>query len=50
MITTTLRIDEELYNEIAKIASEEKRSINSQILYVLAEFITKHNEKSSIKN
>ncbi len=41
MITTTLRIDEELYNKIAKIADTEERSINSQILYILKLFVEK---------
>ena len=29
MITTTLRIDEETYNELVKLAQKEERSINS---------------------
>ena len=39
MITTTLRIEEDLYNEIVKISNEEERSINSQILYILKKFV-----------
>lgn len=39
MITTTLRIEEELYNEISKIAEEEERSINSQIIKILKKFV-----------
>lgn len=39
MITTTLRIDEELYEKIVKIAEEEKRSVNSEIVYILEKFI-----------
>ncbi len=45
MITTTLRIDEELYNKIAQIADKEERSINSQILYILKSFIEKNEQK-----
>lgn len=39
MITTTLRIEEELYEKIVKIAEEEKRSVNSEIVYILEKFI-----------
>ena len=46
MITTTLRIDEELYNKIAKIADNEERSINSQILYILKLFIEKNEQEN----
>ncbi len=35
MIHTQLRIEEELYNAIAKLAQKERRSINAQILYML---------------
>lgn len=37
MITTTIRIEEDLYNEIVKIALENRRSINSQLLIMLEE-------------
>ena len=39
MITTTLRIDEDLYNEVAKLAEKEKRSINSEILIIIEKYI-----------
>lgn len=47
MIVTTIRIDEELYEKIAKIAREEERSTNSQISYILKKFIEEQekNEK-----
>lgn len=35
----TIRIDNELYEIIAKIAQEEKRSINAQVLYMLQQYI-----------
>lgn len=44
MIVTTIRIDEELYNKIANIATQEERSTNSQIIYILKKFI-EENEK-----
>lgn len=35
MITTTIRIEEELYNKIVKLALDNRRSINSQLLIML---------------
>ena len=39
MITTTIRIDEVLYEKIVKQALKEKRSINSQICFILEQYI-----------
>ncbi len=39
MVTTTLRIEDELYEKIVKLAEEEKRSVNSEIIYILEKFI-----------
>ena len=39
MVTTTLRIEDELYEKIVKLAEEEKRSVNSEIVYILEKFI-----------
>lgn len=39
MITTTIRIDEVLYEKIVKVALKEKRSINSQISFILEQYI-----------
>lgn len=49
MVTTTIRIDEDLYNAIVKLASEEERSINSQIIYMLKNVI-KQNSKEKVDN
>lgn len=38
-MTTTLRISEELYEKIVEIAEKEKRSINSEILYILEKYV-----------
>ena len=35
MITTTIRIEEELYNKIVKLALDNRISINSQLLIML---------------
>ncbi len=49
MITTTIRIDEELYNAIIKLANEEERSINSQIIYMLKKSV-KQDKKNKVGN
>lgn len=39
MITTTLRIDKELYNKIIELALENRRSINSHLLIIIEEYL-----------
>lgn len=39
MIQTSIRIDEELYNKIVKMAIKDKRSINAEINYMLEKYI-----------
>ena len=46
MITTTLRIDEETYEIITKLAQDEERSVNSQILYMLKKYLEQKKEKN----
>ncbi len=43
----SLRLKEEIYNKIKKIAEEEKRSINAEINYILEKYIEKK-EKTSL--
>lgn len=41
-----LRIEENLYEEIKKIADSQERSVNAQILYILKKFVEEiNNEK-----
>lgn len=35
----TLRLPEEIYKELRKIALEEERSINGQIVYIIKKYI-----------
>ncbi len=49
MITTTLRIDEETYNKLIQLATNEERSINSQIIYILKKYIENNFEKNKEK-
>lgn len=41
MKSTILRIPEKLYEEISQLAEDEKRSTNSQIVYILDEYMKK---------
>lgn len=46
-MTTTIRIEEELYEKIVKLAQEDKRSINSEMIYILEKYVEeKENERS----
>lgn len=45
MITSNIRIPEEIWNEIKKIAEKEERSINSQIIYILKTYLEKQKNK-----
>lgn len=38
MVQTTIRIDSELYEKIVKQADKEKRSINSQLIYIIEKY------------
>lgn len=38
-ISYTLRIDEEIHEKMKKIAKEQMRSLNSQLEYVMKEFV-----------
>lgn len=39
MVNSNLRIPEELWNKLKKIAFDEKRSINSEIIYIIEKYI-----------
>lgn len=41
----TLRIPEEIYKELRKIALNEERSINGQIVYIIKQYIEKTEKK-----
>lgn len=44
MITSNIRVPEDIWEEIRKIAEKEERSINSQIIYILKKFIEEKKE------
>lgn len=45
MITSNIRVPEEIWEKIKEIAEKEKRSINSQIVYIMQEYIEKKDSK-----
>lgn len=45
MITSNIRVPEEIWEKIKEIAGKEKRSINSQIVYIMQEYIEKKDSK-----
>lgn len=49
MITSQIRIPEELWQEIRKTAEKEERSINSQIIYIFKKFVEEQNKKDEEK-
>ena len=47
ILSFTLRIDKKLHEKILRIAEEEKRSLNSEILYILEEYIKEKGKKEN---
>lgn len=41
MIRFSLRLPDEIYRAIKELAEKEKRSVNSQIIYILTEYLKK---------
>lgn len=44
MISTNLRIDENLWRKLKEIALEEERSVNAQINYIIKKYIEQKKE------
>ncbi len=44
-----LRIDEDLYEEVKKLADKNERSVNAQIVYTLKKEVEKDKEKETKK-
>lgn len=45
MITSNIRVPEDLWEKIRRISIEEERSINAQIIYILKKYIEEHQKK-----
>ncbi len=51
MVSSNVRVPEEIWEEIKNIANEEERSINSEIVFILKKYIEeKNNKKNDNKN
>lgn len=47
MITSNIRVPEEIWEEIREISIKEERSINSQIIFILKKFIEEQKKENS---
>lgn len=41
-----LRLEEETYEELKKIADKEERSVNAQIIYIIKKYIEEHKKNT----
>ena len=39
MVTSNIRVPEDLWEELRKIAEKEERSINSQLIFIIKKYI-----------
>ncbi len=46
MINSQIRIPEETWEKLKKIAEKEKRSINAQLVYIVEQFINEEEQKN----
>lgn len=45
MIFSNIRVPEDLWEELKKIANKEERSINAQLIYIIKKYIEEQNKK-----
>ena len=50
MVTSNVRVPEEIWEEIKNIANEEERSINSEIIFILKKYIEEKNNNNNNSN
>ena len=46
MISSNIRVPEDLWNELKEIADKEERSINSQLIYIIKKYIEEAKKES----
>lgn len=39
MISSNIRVPEDIWEELKKIANEEERSVNAQLIYIIKKYI-----------
>ena len=47
MISSNIRIPEDLWKDLGIIATEEERSINSQLIYIIKLYIEEYKKKNN---
>ncbi len=45
MISSNIRVPEDLWEELKKIASKEERSLNAQLIYIIKKYIEEQQKK-----
>lgn len=45
MISSNIRVPEDLWEELKKIANKEERSVNAQIVYIIKKYIEEQQKK-----
>lgn len=45
MISSNIRVPEDIWEELKKIANKEERSVNAQIVYIIKKYIEEQNKK-----
>lgn len=45
MISSNIRVPEDLWNDLKKIANKEERSMNSQIIYIIKKYIEENKKE-----
>ena len=45
MISSNIRVPEDLWNNLKKIANKEERSMNSQIIYIIKKYIEENKKE-----
>ena len=46
MITSNIRVPEDLWEELRKIAEKEERSINSQLIFIIKKYIEEQKKEN----
>ena len=47
MISSNIRVPEDIWEELKKVADKEERSVNSQIVYIIKKYIEEQKEKNA---
>ena len=45
MISSNIRVPEDIWEELKKLANKEERSVNAQIVYIIKKYIEEQNKK-----